>query len=247
MALKEGGFLYRARIILGTVSGYMIGMVMTAFLTVITAPVALLNLTPVYKLIAFFWSRFVFWIFLRPLHVSGRNHLVKHKRYLVISNHSSYFDIPALMSLLPGISWVARESLFRIPVFGLVMKKIGCIAIDSKNFLKSSKSIEQATDKANSDRSVGIFPEGTRSPDGKMRDFKRGFTRILRMSDLDILPVTLNGFYTLWPKGSFFVNPSKKLEIIIHKPLSREELVKKTDAEIIAEVRKIIEGSCKFW
>jgi 1-acyl-sn-glycerol-3-phosphate acyltransferase len=92
-------------------------------------------------------------------------------------------------------------------------------------------------------KTVAIFPEGTRTTDGNINDFFRGFIYLFRTSDVGILPVTLNGFYNLKPKTRMAINFSSKLEVIIHKPLTREELINKTDSEIIDIVKAVIESA----
>jgi 1-acyl-sn-glycerol-3-phosphate acyltransferase len=89
---------------------------------------------------------------------------------------------------------------------------------------------------------IAIFPEGTRTLTGNMNEFFRGFVYILKASDADILPVTLNGFYSLKPKNRFYINFSAKISIVINKPTNALELKVKTDQEIITEMKKIIES-----
>jgi 1-acyl-sn-glycerol-3-phosphate acyltransferase len=93
---------------------------------------------------------------------------------------------------------------------------------------------------------VAIFPEGTRSLDGIIHDFKRGFILILRGTGLDVVPVTLNGMFKLKPKPRFFINPFTKLEITIHKPIEFEELREKDNAEILEQMQNIISSAYKF-
>jgi 1-acyl-sn-glycerol-3-phosphate acyltransferase len=90
---------------------------------------------------------------------------------------------------------------------------------------------------------IAIFPEGTRTLDGKINQFYRGFIYLFRTQELEILPVTLNGFYELKPKNRFYINFNSKLGVIIHKPIKREELLEKNDCEIIETVRNIIESA----
>ena len=89
---------------------------------------------------------------------------------------------------------------------------------------------------------IAIFPEGTRSLDGKINDFYRGFIILLRASDIDVLPVTLNGFFDLKPKNRFWINFGAELEIIIHKPVKRDFLIDRSDAEIEGIIRSTIES-----
>ena len=66
---------------------------------------------------------------------------------------------------------------------------------------------------------------------------------MLRASDINVLPVTLNGFYVLKPKNRFYINFSSKISVIIHEPIERATLIDKTDSEIISELKNIIESS----
>ena len=90
---------------------------------------------------------------------------------------------------------------------------------------------------------IAIFPEGTRTLDGKVNEFFRGFIHVLRASEINVLPVTLNGFYVLKPKNRFYINFSSRISVIIHEPISRELLIDKDDTEIISILKKIIESS----
>jgi 1-acyl-sn-glycerol-3-phosphate acyltransferase len=91
-------------------------------------------------------------------------------------------------------------------------------------------------------QTVAIFPEGTRTLNGQINQFYRGFIYLFRTRDLEILPVTLNGFYKLKPKNRFYINFDSKLDVVIHKPIKKEELAGKNDFEIIETVRNVIES-----
>lgn len=69
-------------------------------------------------------------------------------------------------------------------------------------------------------RTIAIFPEGTRTLNGKLNSFYRGFVHLLRATGNDILPVTLNGFYKLKPKNRFHINFGSRLGVVIHPPLT---------------------------
>ena len=91
--------------------------------------------------------------------------------------------------------------------------------------------------------SVALFPEGTRTLDGRINPFYRGFIYLFRTRDISILPVTLNGFYELKPKNRFYIDFGSKLSVVIHKPLGKEELTGKSDDEIINIVKSVIESA----
>lgn len=92
-------------------------------------------------------------------------------------------------------------------------------------------------------QTVAIFPEGTRTLNGEINSFYRGFIYLYRTRDLEILPVTLNGFYDLKPKNRGYINFDSKLDVTIHKPIKREDLKNKCDLEIIETVKGIIESA----
>lgn len=240
-------FFLRIRDIIVTFFFYPLGIVMTALGIFIAIPALLLRARFVPTALSFLWSRSLFLLSGRTVHVTGRENIAEGKAYLIVANHSSFLDIPGMITVLPDIIWVGREKLFRIPVFGTFLRLWGSIPIDTKSVMRSGDAISAAVHQARKARSVAIFPEGTRTPDGRLQPFKRGFTRILRNSDLDVLPLTLNGFYTLCPKDRWVLNPSKKLEIIVHRPVSRGELLKKDDQTIADMIHKIVQNNHKGW
>jgi 1-acyl-sn-glycerol-3-phosphate acyltransferase len=111
-----------------------------------------------------------------------------------------------------------------------------------QNTKKMLKQLEQKS----KIQTVAIFPEGTRTLDGKINNFHKGFIYLFRRSDTDILPVTLNGFYRLKPKNRSYIDFDSKLEVVIHKPIKREELIDKSDSEIIEIVKVVIQSAYKL-
>ena len=88
-----------------------------------------------------------------------------------------------------------------------------------------------------------IFPEGTRTLNGKLNPFYRGFIYLLRASKTDILPVTLNGFFSLKPKNRFSIDFASKLEVIVHEAIPSQELIPLEDKSIIDKVKTVIESA----
>jgi len=188
------------------------------------------------------WAKSVFIILGKKLHVTGKENIDKNCRYILVANHASLFDIVAIMSFYPGVSWFGHERLLKVPLFGKILKMTDYIPFKEPTFTNTRKMMEQLVVNAGT-RTVAIFPEGTRTLDGKINDFYKGFIYLFRSSDIGILPVTLNGFYQLKPKNRYYINFDSKLNIRIHEPIKREELIGKTDAEIIDTVKSIIESA----
>lgn len=125
---------------------------------------------------------------------------------IYMGNHQGNFDIHALCATIPRrFSWLAKEELFRVPVFGGAMRRAGYIPLNRSDGRKALKSIIQAAARISSGTSVVIFPEGTRTPDGALLPFKRGAFILAAKAGVPIVPFTIN--------GSMAVNPRNRLEL----------------------------------
>lgn len=190
------------------------------------------------------WAKSVFLLIGKRFRVHGMENIGKGKKYILVANHASLFDIVAIMSFYPGISWFGHERLLKVPLFGTILKMTDYVPFKEPNYRNTRQMIEQLVQKSK-DQTVAIFPEGTRTLNGRINSFYRGFIYLYRNREHEILPVTLNGFYDLKPKNRSYINFSSRLEVIIHKPIKREELTDKCDMEIIETVKQIIESAYK--
>lgn len=211
----------------------------TSIGVVILLILALLRMKGPIHAILQFWAKSVFLILGKRFSVIGRENINPEKRYILLANHGSLFDIVAIMSFYSRISWFGHERLLKIPLFGQILKMTDYIPFKEPNYRNTKKMIDQLVHNSGY-QTVAIFPEGTRTLNGKINQFYRGFIYLLRTRDIEILPVTLNGFYDLKPKNRFFINFDSKLDVIIHKPIKREDLIGKNDCEIIETVRNTI-------
>lgn len=189
-----------------------------------------------------FWARSVFPIMGKRLHVEGRHHIRNGERYILLANHSSMFDIIAIMAVYPDVSWFGHERLLRIPLFKQMLLMTDYIPMKISTIKNTRLMLEGLEDKARH-KTVAIFPEGTRSLDGKLSSFYRGFIHLLRATGNDILPVTLNGFYQLKPKNRFHIHFGSKLGVVIHPPIRGAELLQVPDREIIQRISTVIESA----
>jgi 1-acyl-sn-glycerol-3-phosphate acyltransferase len=214
----------------------------TAIVVLVVLIFALLHLKAPIRGISQFWAKSVFFILGKRFVVSGRENITKTKKYILVANHGSLFDIVAIMSFYSGISWFGHERLLRVPLFGKILQMTDYIPFKEPTYTNTKEMIEQLVNNSKY-QTVAIFPEGTRTLNGNINQFYRGFIYLLRTRDIDILPVTLNGFYELKPKNRFYINLSSKLDVVIHKPINREELLEKNDCEIIEMVKTVIESA----
>jgi 1-acyl-sn-glycerol-3-phosphate acyltransferase len=160
----------------------------------------------------------------------------------MLVNHSSMYDIPALLAVAPDVAIVGREKLVRIPVFRRLLKIIRYVPIDTEKIRKARGAISLAVRRAADGCSIGMFPEGTRTPDGRVQRLKRGFVYVLRESGLDALPVTIRGTFVFKPKGRFTMDPRERIEVTVHPPLENAALVRLTDEQIMETVRAALDG-----
>jgi 1-acyl-sn-glycerol-3-phosphate acyltransferase len=155
-------------------------------------------------------------------------------------NHQSNFDIPVLLGCLPvQFRWLAKAELFKIPIFGRGMRSAGYISIDRFNQKSAFESISQAAQRIKGGVSVMIFPEGTRSTDGKIRPFKKGGFVLAVDAGVPIIPVVLHGTRAIMPKGRLRINHGQVVMDIL-SPVDTTGYTRDTKDELIEQVRNII-------
>ena len=169
--------------------------------------------------IARLWGRSILWVSGIRTVTSGFSPDMRHCSYIYMSNHQSNFDIPVLYSALPvQFRWLAKAELFKIPIFGQGMRGAGYISIDRSNRQSAFRSLAEAADAIRNGTSVMIFPEGTRSPNGRLRPFKTGGILIAVRTGCPIIPVAISGSHEVLPKGSLRLHPGR-IKVTIALPI----------------------------
>lgn len=135
------------------------------------------------------------------LEVRGGEFFDPNQSYVVVSNHRSNLDIPAHFLAVPNpIRFLAKSELFRIPLLGITMRKIGIVEVDrARGAAIHGELNESASDNIQQSRSLMVYPEGTRSRDGVMQEFKKGAFAIAIENGLPVVPITTYGSYQAWP------------------------------------------------
>ena len=152
--------------------------------------------------------------------VTGTEKLDPEKPYIFAANHGSQFDIFALQGFLGAdFRWLAKKELFQVPIWGHAMRRAGYIPVDRSHGRQALKSLGEAAQKIAAGTSVIIFPEGTRTKDGKMQDFKAGAMILAIKSGVDIVPVAIKGTYEILPKGKLLINPGN-VSIRVGNPIT---------------------------
>ncbi len=159
--------------------------------------------------------------------VTGTEKLDSEKPYIFAANHQSQFDIFALQGFL-GVDfrWLAKKELFQVPIWGPAMRKAGYIPVDRSHGRQALKSLGEAAQKIAAGTSVIIFPEGTRSKDGKIKDFKAGAMILAIKSGVEIVPVAIDGTYEILPKGKLLMKPGN-VAIRVGNPIATKDCTSK--------------------
>ena len=145
------------------------------------------------------WAPFVLFVMQINLKVEGLENMDRSKNYIIMSNHTSYLDIPILLVAVPkNIYFIAKKELLRIPFFGWMMWLLGMIFIDRSNPKKAVRSMKIAALKLKKGKNVLVFPEGTFADDGKLLPFKKGTFHIAIKAKMPILPVVIKGASQVW-------------------------------------------------
>jgi len=153
--------------------------------------------------IATTWLRWIYATCGISVEVGGLDNFEPETPHVIMCNHQSVIDVGALVLVLPG-AWrfVAKRELIRVPFFGWALGLSDHIIIDRSDRDRAVASLRAAGERIRSGVSVVIFPEGTRSETGELRDFKSGGFHLALEAGVPILPVTVSGSQRIAPKGS---------------------------------------------
>lgn len=188
-----------------------------------------------------FWSLLNVYISGTRLYVKGKEKIKKGQSYIIMSNHQSLFDVWALIGKIPlQIRWIIKSDIKKIPIFGLALERMGHIYIDRRKLKNTASSLDGAVQKIRNGISIVIFPEGTRSKNGRLQRFHRGGAIIAIHSGVPILPVTVNGGRFVLPKGTLALMPGK-IEMIIGDPIDSKRFSEEKMDDLIETVRAGIE------
>jgi 1-acyl-sn-glycerol-3-phosphate acyltransferase len=186
------------------------------------------------------WARLLLKLAGVRLEVVGLENLVPGQTYVYAASHRSQFDIFALLAGLPeDFGWVAKKSLFQIPVFGQALTRMGNIPVDRSNLQQAIKSLNHGAALVRGGRSVIIFPEGTRGTTRELLPFKKGVFVMAIKAGQPIVPVAINGTMAIQPRGTLAVRPGP-IRLVIGRPISSQDFKGRPKEELMAVVREAI-------
>jgi 1-acyl-sn-glycerol-3-phosphate acyltransferase len=191
-------------------------------------------------IIARIWARGILFASQIKVNINGLANIDPTRSYVYMSNHQSNFDIPVLLACLPvQFRWLAKAELFKIPIFGRAMRGAGYVEIDRFNQQSAFKSIHEAAAKMKNGVSVMIFPEGTRSRDGKIKSFKKGGFVMAVDAGVPIVPIILRGTWNIMAKSSLRINTGE-VSLNIETPIATTDYTRENKDALIKSVHAVI-------
>jgi 1-acyl-sn-glycerol-3-phosphate acyltransferase len=184
-------------------------------------------------------ARLALWLSGVRLEVHGLEKIPHGRAAIYMPNHQSNCDPPAVISILPPVLVLAKQEFFRVPVLGRAMIYRGFIPIDRKNRERAIAAVEQAVESMKKGSSFLAFPEGTRSPDGRLQAFKKGLFLMAIKAGALIVPVSVSGARKIMPKGRFAIHPGL-VRITIQDPISAADYTLEQRRELIQVTRQAI-------
>ena len=175
--------------------------------------------------------------------VVGLEHLDPEGTYLFTPNHQSLIDVPVLWTYLGrNLGYLAKKELLRNPVLRYGFPVIGVVPINRSNTAAAVRSARLAVENLRCGKSYVVYPEGTRSPDGRLLPFKKGAFIMAMDAGVPVVPVTVAGGTAVMPKGGVRIYPST-IRITVHEPIPAGAYSRETLADLINLARTKIQSA----
>lgn len=164
------------------------------------------------------------WMCKIKVEVHGRDRVQPGQAYLFLSNHQGNFDGPVLFYATGrNLRAIVKKEMMKIPVFSRVLRRVNFVPIDRTDALKARTSIDRAAQLLREGYSFFAFPEGTRSRDGRLGEFKKGVFVMAIKAGVPIVPVSIRNSRAIQPPGHYGIQPGT-VELIFHEPIATEHM-----------------------
>lgn len=176
------------------------------------------------------------------LDVTGLDNIPKDQACLFVGNHNSFFDVIATYSLTQKpMGYVSKIEFKKVPLLNVWMKRIRCLFLDRSNIREGLKMVLEGVSMIKEGVHIFIFPEGTRSKDGKMLPFKEGALKIADKANCPIIPVAIRGSGEIFEQHLPFIRKGR-MQITYGEPIYPDQLTKEEKKFLGAHVQKILES-----
>ena len=184
-------------------------------------------------------ARLALWLAGVKIEATGKEKIPAGRPLIFMSNHQSNSDPPAVFVHLPPVLVMAKKEFFRVPVLGTSMRLRGFVPVDRKNRERAMAAVARAVEGLKAGHSFLVFPEGTRSADGRLQRFKKGAFMMAVKSGAAIVPVSVSGSRFIMPKGARALRPGV-MRITFHDAVEAAEFGADRLPELQARVRQAI-------
>lgn len=198
-----------------------------------------------------YFCRFTAWLTVKSIgvkvEVKGEGNVPEGEPVIFVCNHQSYFDIKVAFGFIPrNFCFIAKEEITRIPVVSGYMRTAGHIALPREEDRRAYDTMLEVVKQSRKGKSLLIFPEGTRSPNGRLGPFKRGVSLIVLKSGRRVIPTAIIGSRKFLPKGEWLCHPeNREITIKFGKPIGfpqMEKVPKEESLEVIERLRGAVLG-----
>lgn len=172
--------------------------------------------------------------------VIGREKIRQGETYVFLSNHQSNCDIPVLTHVLPwDYRSLLKKELMRLPVLSTVLRHAQFVAVDRRDPNQSRASIDRAAELLRGGHSFISFPEGTRSRDGRLGEFKKGVFIMAIRAKRPVAPITLRNSSRIQPPGTYRIRPGI-VDVTIHDPIPTDQMTVEDRDHLMNQTRDLI-------
>jgi len=186
------------------------------------------------------WSRGMLRALRIAVQVEGREHLDPSRPVVYVSSHASQIDIWAILAEIPGtIRFVYKKGMDWIPLMGLAMRAARHIPIKRQVKSAAFAAYDEAAAYIKEGSSAVVFPEGTRSRDGRLQPFKKGPFVLAIAAQVPVIPVLCDGTYALMPRGSWSPRPGT-VRLAIGRPIPTSGLDYEARGELADRSRAVL-------
>ena len=174
--------------------------------------------------------------------IKGQEKIAPAVAYVFLSNHQGNFDGPVLMHAIPrDCKALIKQEMMKLPVLSLVMKQVQFVPIERLNPKQAQTGIELGARLLANGHCFFAFPEGTRSRDGRLGEFKKGVFIMAIKAQVPVMPVTIAGSLAIQPRGKYSVRPGC-IEVIFHDPIPTAGRTLDDRNRLVQLTRKAIES-----
>jgi 1-acyl-sn-glycerol-3-phosphate acyltransferase len=188
-----------------------------------------------------FWASLYTWLNPAwPVRIEGREKIARDEAYVMVANHLSLLDILVLFRLFTHYKWVSKVENFRVPFIGWNMSLNRYVRLRRGDRASVVTMLKACRETLAQGSSIMMFPEGTRSPDGRMRSFKTGAFELALECKRPILPIVLRGTSDALPKRGFVLQGRHPIRVTVLDPMPYEGFAGQTAEELAQRVRERI-------